>query len=34
MTDRDWHDANLVYVPYCSSDAHMADADHHVSDAA
>ena len=30
MTDPIWHDANLVYIPYCSSDAHMGDSDHEV----
>ncbi len=30
MTDLAWQLANLVYVPYCSSDAHMADSDHEV----
>merc|ERR1719317_1727124 len=27
MTDTPWEKANLVYVPYCSSDAHMGDTD-------
>jgi len=27
MTDTPWENANLVYVPYCSSDAHMGDTD-------
>jgi len=27
MTDTPWEDANLVYVPYCSSDAHMGDTE-------
>ncbi len=30
MTDLAWQLANLVYVPYCSSDAHMGDSDHEV----
>ena len=31
MWDPDWSNANLVYVPYCSSDAHMGDNEHYVS---
>jgi hypothetical protein len=30
MTDLAWKLANLVYLPYCSSDAHMGDSDHEV----
>ena len=28
--DSDWEGAHLVYVPYCSSDAHMGDSEHEV----
>ena len=27
MVDTPWEDANLVFVPYCSSDAHMGDTE-------
>ena len=30
LRDEDWYNANLVFVPYCSSDAHMGDSDHQV----
>lgn len=33
MSDEDWYNANLVYIPYCSSDAHMGDSDHEVKPA-
>ena len=26
----DWEGAHMVYVPYCSSDAHMGDSEHEV----
>ena len=32
-TDTDWEGAHLVYVPYCSSDAHMGDSEHEVAKA-
>jgi hypothetical protein len=31
MRDPSWELANLVYIPYCSSDAHMGDSDHEAS---
>jgi len=30
MKDSDWEGAHLVYVPYCSSDAHMGDSEHEI----
>ena len=30
LPDSDWEGAHLVFVPYCSSDAHMGDSEHEV----